>query len=171
MIAQGPRWGRWNRGGRKRERVTVGLGYLYNVLRRFNMVRLTRLLMRRPWHVADELRPDGQWVRVMAYPKGWEPKSPVADALKVQAAARAAETPAAPPAWPARLSHAKLGSVKLKPGMRLWQLVEGDVVEVSMRRGTDGRMRGNVDPRLPIVAAMNKENAARKLGVNTRKRA
>jgi hypothetical protein len=45
--------GRWQRRPAKTQRITTGLGYLYNVLRFFNATRLTKLLMRKPWHVAD----------------------------------------------------------------------------------------------------------------------
>lgn len=161
MSAQGPRWGRYHWGGKKRQRVTVGLGYLYNVLRRFNMVRLTRLLMRRPWHVADELRPDGQWVKVMAHPRRRQ-RATVADALNRHAAKRAQElagTTATPPnVVPPK--PVKLATIRLKPGMKLWQLVDRQVVEVSMADG-----RAHVNPGLPLVAALNEENAKRKLGV------
>lgn len=45
---------RWARRPAKVTRIHTGLGHLYRVLRFFNATRLTRLLMRKPWHIADE---------------------------------------------------------------------------------------------------------------------
>lgn len=164
MMPQGRKWGRYHWGGNRRQRVTVGLGYLYNLLRKLNAVRLTRWLMRRPWHVADELRPDGKWVKVMAYPKHMRPT--VADVMNRAAAKRAkdlAVTTTTPPnVVPPK--PVKLATVRLKKGMRLWQLVDGQVVEVSVN-GLSKERRAHVNPGLPLVAALNAENAKRKLGV------
>ena len=60
---------RWARRPAKTTRITTGLGYLYNVLRFFNATRLTKLLMRSPWHVAD-IYVDGHF----SHPVKVEPK-------------------------------------------------------------------------------------------------
>jgi hypothetical protein len=53
----------------KLERVHTAYGLLFNALRFFGAARLARLLMRRPWHVADLYR-GGQFVRgLYMYPK------------------------------------------------------------------------------------------------------
>lgn len=182
MRAQGPRWGRYHWGGRKSERVTVGLGYLYNLLQWLNWQRLTRWLMRKPWHVADELRAGGRWRRIYAYPTRPHARA-IGHAVRQEEAKAYAERLEQPSSTvgapkPTAKKPVLLGRIVLKPGMRLWQLVDGQVVEVALdRSGTrmvkqpNGQMQkmprreAYVNPELPTVMALNEENAKRKLGL------
>lgn len=53
----------------KKERVHTGLGHLFRLMRFFRLTGLARVLVRKPWHVAD-LYVDGQFLRALyIYPK------------------------------------------------------------------------------------------------------
>lgn len=136
------------------ERTTVGLGYLYNLLAWLNWPNVTRLLMRSPWHVADELR-DGRWVPIYAWPK--QPQ-PTVDELNAAAERLATELPAKkhPPV------RTYLSTVKLHKGMKVWQLVDGQAKEMPTKPGRRG-WEVDIDMTKPTTVAINAENALRKL--------
>jgi hypothetical protein len=136
------------------ERTTVGLGYLFNLLAWLNWPKVTRLLMRRPWHVADELQ-DGRWVPIYAWPKRPEP---TVDELNAVAERLATELPAKQHT-PVRTY---LSSVKLHKGMKVWQLVDGQAKEIPTKPGRRG-WEVDIDMTKPTTVAINAENALRKL--------
>lgn len=140
----------------KYQRQTVGLGYLYNLLAWLNWPRVTRWLMRRPWHVADELR-GGKWVSIYAFPKPINPTMEELNAATARVAATLEKKLSAP-------KRTKVASIRLKPGQRLWQRKGGEIVEVPVRYGPHGGPpQADVDMTAPIVVAMNAKNADRKL--------
>lgn len=53
----------------KKERINTGLAHVFLVMRYLRLTWVARLLVRKPWHVAD-LYVDGQWVKALCiYPK------------------------------------------------------------------------------------------------------
>jgi hypothetical protein len=136
-------------------RVTVGLGYLFRLLAWLNWPGVARFLMRRPWHIADELR-DGTWHRIVAFPKTMSPS--------VEEINRAAERKAValrlPDHEPKRV---KLTTVNARPGLKLWQLRDGRAVQVQVRRTGAACSEADLDLRSRTVWALNEKNAIRKL--------
>jgi hypothetical protein len=66
-MSRAHRHARWAKA--KKERAYTGLGLLYRLLRFLSLSRLTKLLMRRPWHIAD-LYVDGRFAQaIYVYPK------------------------------------------------------------------------------------------------------
>lgn len=136
-------------------RQTTGLGYLLRLLAWLNWPNVARWLMRRPWHIADEWR-FGRWVPIMAYPKQ-------VDLTVAQMNDIAQRKEKLDRSAPKKKLRTRVGTLRVLPGQCIWQLKDGEVVEVPLKRMMAGRFEADIELGAPVAIALNRKNAERKL--------
>lgn len=133
-------------------------GRLFIFIRKIDQPWLLRLIMHKPWHIGDEFVGTA-WKKVVV-----EAPHVKAKRLNAEAAARkAAYDQAAEQGMP----KVRRCRVPLKPGLRVFQMVNGSVVERHVswaydRNRTKSAAYVDLYMSCPMVQALNKRNAERK---------